>query len=94
MDLNGIYRGLSPTDESGVGVGELEIVILDDTISFRFATGLKVESGQERRAELREMTTDEVAERFNPGAMNCLCWRYKQGFLTQKKLNTIRDFKK
>jgi hypothetical protein len=67
MNLNGIYRGFSPTDESGVGLGELEVVISDDTISYRFATGLEVRSEQMSRSRLRQLSPDEVAARFNPG---------------------------
>lgn len=68
MNLNGTYRGFSPTDESGVAMGELEVVISDDAISYHFATGLKVDSDQVPRSDLRQMSTDEVAARFNPGA--------------------------
>lgn len=68
MELNGTYKGFSPTDESGVAVGELEVVIADEHLSFRFATGLEIQSGQVPRTELRELTITEVASRFNPGA--------------------------
>ncbi len=67
MDLNGTYLGFSPTDESGVGVGELEVIISDDNVNFRFATGLEVHSDEAPR-EFRELTPDELAELFNPGA--------------------------
>ncbi len=67
MDLNGTYLGFTPTDESGVGLGEVEVVISDDSVSFRIATGLEVHSDEVPR-ELRPLTPDELAELFNPGA--------------------------
>jgi hypothetical protein len=68
VNPNGTYRGFSPTDESGIGLGELELVINDDTLSYHFATGLKVHSEEAPRLELRQLEPHEVAERFNPEA--------------------------
>lgn len=64
MEINGTYKGFSPTDESGVGMGEVEITITDDELRVRFATGLVVEDDTAPRSLLREMTKDEVAARF------------------------------
>ena len=41
----GTYRGISPTDESPIGFGEIEIIIEKDRIDVRMATGLKIENG-------------------------------------------------
>lgn len=68
MKLNGTYRGFSPTDESGVGLGELEVVIDDDTISYRLATGREIMRDEVSRSLLRQMTADEVAGLFKEGA--------------------------
>jgi len=68
MELNGTYRGLSPTAESGVVCGELEVIISDETIAYRFATGLEVHSDSIERTLMRELTTSEVTDLFNEGA--------------------------
>lgn len=68
MKLDGTYRGLSPTDESGVGMGELELVIDDSFATSRFATGLTIETDQGPRSEIQEMSQDEIADLFEPGA--------------------------
>lgn len=67
VDLNGTYRGFSPTDESGVGLGELEVVITDDAISYRLATGSEIMSDQVPRSLLRELSANQVADLFNAG---------------------------
>ena len=36
------YLGFSPTDESAIGIGEMEVIISDDKIKIRMATGLKI----------------------------------------------------
>jgi len=68
MELNGTYLGFAPTDESGVGVGELEVVIDDNTVTFRHATGLTIEENDGPRSLLREMSAAEIASLFNEGA--------------------------
>jgi hypothetical protein len=50
-NLNGIYKGFSATDESGVALGELEVVLSDKV----------------PRSLLREMSGDEVTDLFQPG---------------------------
>lgn len=64
MSLNGIYRGFSPTDESGVGLGELEITFETDVVKRRFATGLEIWSDEIPRSFLRELSTEELALQF------------------------------
>ena len=43
QDLRGLYRGFGPTDESAVGVGEVEISINETEVNFRIATGLEIQ---------------------------------------------------
>jgi len=66
VSLNGTYRGFGPTDESGMAMGELELTISDNTINYRFATGLEIQTDDEGmpRSELRQLTPDEVTELF------------------------------
>lgn len=64
MDINGTYMGFAPTDESGVGMGELEFVINDDTITMRFATGLEIQSDEVPRAMLQRKSEKSLEEAF------------------------------
>lgn len=64
---NGTYRGFAYTDGSGATVGELELVVDDDLLGYRFATGLEIRSEQAPRSELRELDPDEVAAHFRHG---------------------------
>ncbi len=66
-DLNGTYLGYSPTDESAVGVGEIEIVIGDETMSMRFATGLMIETDSLPRADVRGLSSEEIAAHYENG---------------------------
>lgn len=68
MTLHGTYLGLTPTDESGIGAGEIEITFGDEALTFRLATGLEILSEEMPRALLRELTVDELAEFFIPEA--------------------------
>jgi hypothetical protein len=67
MELNGTYRGFSPTDESGVCLGELEVVVSDETVDFRFATGLTIESESMPRALFRRLATEDIAGLYKEG---------------------------
>lgn len=40
------YRGFAPTDESAVGRGEMELVLNENGLKIRVATGLKIEEMQ------------------------------------------------
>lgn len=62
MDINGVYMGFSPTDESGVVRGELEFTINDQWVKMRFATGLEIEEEKFPRQNLRQMTPGEIAD--------------------------------
>jgi hypothetical protein len=68
MNLNGIYRGFAPTDESDIGLGELEVTINDDELSYRWATGTQIQSEAMPRSLFRQITAAELASRFKPEA--------------------------
>lgn len=61
---NGVYKGFSPTDESGVALGEIQFTFTDETVTCQFATGLEVIEDEISRASLREMSTGEVGSYF------------------------------
>lgn len=49
--FRGVYLGFAPTDESDIGMGELEISITESTLKSRMATGLEI---QEETSPLSE----------------------------------------
>lgn len=76
---NGTYLGISPTDESGAGYGEFEMVLSDDTISLRIATGLEVMTLLDSpRSDLIDLTAEEIKAEFEDGADSegVIGWRY------------------
>ncbi len=42
-ELVGVYVGFSPTDESAVQLGEMEMTITENTVKLRMATGLEIQ---------------------------------------------------
>lgn len=64
----GTYRGFSPTDESPVGMGELEVII--DTqanlLKVRMATGLEIQEGQVSLATAQSLPAAVIAEVYEP----------------------------
>ena len=66
-DLYGTYLGFSPTDESPIAMGELEVTISESTIKFRMATGLKIHSEEGPNA-LVPMTEEEIAAAYLAGS--------------------------
>lgn len=65
---SGTYLGFSPTDESAVMCGEVEIVINDTHLHWRHAGGLYIDAAAIPLTDFREMTRDEIAAEFKPGA--------------------------
>lgn len=63
--FEGTYLGFSPTDESAVVMGEMEIVISHENIAVRMATGLKIETDTTNPADFISMTSEEVQAEFN-----------------------------
>jgi hypothetical protein len=65
MDTHkGTYRGFSPTDESAMGLGEIEIAITDTNIIFRLATGRVIHEETLARNNFAQMTPEQVAKIF------------------------------
>lgn len=67
-DLQGTYRGFTPTDESAVGVGEMQIIINTQRLSMLIATGLKVQEDHMDLSDVHELRPSEIAAEFNDGA--------------------------
>lgn len=63
----GKYRGVSPTDESAIRMGELEITIGKENVCYRMATGLRIQEEQVP-AEFTPLSREQVASNFIPGA--------------------------
>ena len=67
QDFKGIYLGFSPTDESDVLMGEIEITISDKTAKLRMATGLKIEEEEISLDDFETMTTEELKAIWKEG---------------------------
>jgi hypothetical protein len=65
---SGTYLGFSPTDESAVMCGEVEIVISDTDLRWRHAGGLYIDEATQPVSNFREMTRAEIATEFKSGA--------------------------
>lgn len=63
----GKYLGLSPTDESKAGVGEIEVKVGEDGIRTRHATGLRVDEQVIPLERVRGLTDEEVRARYVAG---------------------------
>ena len=68
QDFKGIYLGFSPTDESDVLMGEIEITISDKTAKLRMATGLKIEEEEISLDDFETMTTEELKAIWKEGS--------------------------
>jgi|SRR3989338_2469545 len=68
MLFEGTYVGLSPTDESAVGMGEIEITISVNVVKIRMATGLRIHEETIPSSELLLMSAAELAEIFKAGS--------------------------
>lgn len=64
----GIYRGLSPTDEGPLRMGELEMKVTDTEMIFRMATGLEIQAHRLPLSELVPMTSKELTDEFIEGS--------------------------
>jgi len=68
QDFLGTYRGFSPTDESAVGMGELEITITEESVKTRMATGLEIIEGGFRTSDFSPMPKELLGTVFNTGS--------------------------
>lgn len=64
----GIFTGLSPTDESKITMGEIQITINEKGIDIRHATGLTVRHELVSLEKVRTLTEVEVQKQFNDGS--------------------------
>jgi len=67
-DYFGTYRGFSPTDESAICMGELEVTISEESVKIRMATGLKIEEDEFPTSMLQPMPKEMLSLVFNPGS--------------------------
>ncbi len=70
-DINayfGRYVGLSPTDESKIAMGEIEVTISDEGLKIRHATGFKIKEEDVALEDVRTLTEDEVRAQYNEGS--------------------------
>lgn len=78
MDINGTYLGIGPSIASRVESGEAELVISDETVTMRLATGVNVVTVFDvPRSALVELSTSEIASHYRPGAdiNGIIAWR-------------------
>lgn len=68
QDFEGTYIGVSPTDESACGMGEIELTIDAEKIRVRWATGLQIQEDEIPLTEARELTSEEVDDWLVEGA--------------------------
>ena len=65
--FRGVYRGFSPTDESPIVVGELEVVITEDEMKLRHATGCRIDELRIPTSIFKPMTRLELCSVYiNP----------------------------
>jgi hypothetical protein len=67
-DFEGTYIGISPTDESDVGMGEFAVVIDGQGVRSRMATGLEIQEDHFGFEGVRELSEAEVVALFEDGA--------------------------
>jgi len=67
----GLYRGITSVDRSPIGYGEMEVLINEQGISHRIATGERIVTDAVPLSQARLLTTREVGNHFRPG-MNML----------------------
>ena len=61
----GTYVGLSPTDESKIAMGEIEVTINEQELKIRHATGLTINDEAVPLEQVRMLTEDELRPQFN-----------------------------
>ena len=76
--FEGTYLGFSPTDESDVGYGEIEITIKEGKIAVRHATGLGVHAEKMSMNDFEPMSAAEVAEHYEEGPYAARTVGFKQ----------------
>lgn len=69
QELFGTYRGVTPTDESDIGLGEMQIVIDADNLTMSVATGLEIQVDVTPMSEIRELSEEEILIELEQGAI-------------------------
>ncbi len=92
----GTYLGMSPTDESAIGLGEIEIEITDTYVKLCMAGGLRLEEVQWNLNDFEQMSPEEVAPQYpNEAGQMFVGFKHKEcksvEFLLCKKPR-FRDF--
>lgn len=64
----GTYRGLTPTDESPIGMGEIEVTVDANKVKMRIATGLKIEEESFDLSNFVALSADEVKGLYRSGS--------------------------
>ena len=84
VSMAGVYLGLTPSDGSPIGLGEIEIKITADKVKSRVATGSRIQAEELDTAAFMAMTRDQLLAEFKPGS-NARAF----GFLTPGGLKFI-----
>jgi hypothetical protein len=66
-EFYGTYRGFSPTDESNICIGELEVTLSDEGLRARFATGLYVQD-EFNATHFSPMSPEEIEGEYKQGS--------------------------
>lgn len=66
-DFAGIYRGLSPTDESALVAGEIEVTVTEKLLKINMATGITVLAEEIPLDGFVQMTDSEVSAFYKEG---------------------------
>ena len=64
--LQGEFKGFGPTDQSPIALGELSIKIDGTNVSYKMATGNRIETAEDNLKDFRLMTKAELLAIFNP----------------------------
>ena len=64
QEFEGTYIGLTPTDESAINMGEIEITIDSQAVIHRWATGIGVQTEAYDIQQVKELTAQEVTDLF------------------------------
>jgi hypothetical protein len=67
QELFGTYRGFTPTDESDVGIGEIQIIFNANSLTMSMATGLEILTDIIPMSEVRELTDEEILMEMQEG---------------------------
>ena len=75
LSLYWVYRGFAPTDESPIGMWEIEIKIDETGLTGRVATGLKIEENLTALFDCKESIEFEIFPHFRykyaPNVIHC-----------------------